>query len=962
MPVSGNGDIIEFGRFRLRRRDRTLLADGVKLDLGARAIDVLLALIDAGETMLSKDELLSRVWPDAIVEENNLHVQVFALRRALGADRDLIRTVPRHGYRFTGHVTAAARSASAAQVGPGPTVSSASNLPIQVGELIGREADLQQVVELQTTYRLLTLTGPGGIGKTSLALAAAWRLVDRYPDGVWLADLATLADPNLVLPAIAAVLDLRGLPSPLLPEHVAASLESRRLLLLLDTCEHLIEPVVRIAEALLHGAPYVQLLATSREPLRAEGECVYHVPALAVPGDEITDTEAQLHHSAVRLFVARARLGGVRLQVDDDRARTISGICRRLDGIPLAIELAAARAVALGVRSVAAGLDDRFRLLTGGRRTALPRQQTLRATLDWSYELLSKAERAVLRRLAIFPGGFELEAAEAIVATTDGEGPDVLDSLANLVAKSLITRDGTNVPVRYRLLDTTLAYAREKLEESGEFAEVARRHAEYFQKLFERAETEWDARPTAEWIITYARHIDNVRASLNWAFSAGGDATVGVALTAAAVPLWFELSLVDECVGWIERGLAALDAVPGQVVERRTMQLNAALGWLQMYASAKVENSVAAWKVALRMAEKLGDTDYQLRALWALWADRMNHDEYRESLPLASRFRGLAAEAGDTADRLVGDRMTGFSLHFLGNQTGARECIERMLGRYVPPVSRSHTVQFHFDQRVTAHIMLARILWLQGFADQALRNVESNIEHAVSINHTLSLANALAQAACPVALLAGDFAAAEHYIEMLRRHTTMHALDVWHAQADCFDGELAIRRGNPDRGLSLLRAAVAYLQRAGFVQYQTVFLLALARGLASAGEPAAGRAVVEDALVRCEATGESWCLAELQRVRGETLLLEEAPGCFEAAETAFLQSLSTARAQNVLSWELRSAMSLGRLWQRRRRAGARDLLASVYARFSEGFGTADLIDAAALLDQLDHPTPRAGIP
>src|SRR3984957_19275355 len=241
--MSAGGEIIEFGRFRLHRRNRTLQADGQELDLGARAIEVLLALIDAGGTMVTKDALLDRVWSGVIVEENNLYAQIFALRRALGADRVLIRTVPGRGYLFTGDVIAAARTDSAARVASAPAVSSASNLPIPLGELIGREADLPQVVELQTSHRLLTLTGPGGIGKTSLALAAAWRLVDYYPDGVRLADLATLAYPDLALAAIAAALDRAQLPAPLLPEHLATSLGSRRLLLVLDNCEHLIAPV-----------------------------------------------------------------------------------------------------------------------------------------------------------------------------------------------------------------------------------------------------------------------------------------------------------------------------------------------------------------------------------------------------------------------------------------------------------------------------------------------------------------------------------------------------------------------------------------------------------------------------------------------------------------------------------------------------------------------------------------------
>jgi predicted ATPase len=322
-------------------------------------------------------------------------------------------------------------------------------------------------------------------------------------------------------------------------------------------------------------------------------------------------------------------------------------------------------------------------------------------------------------------------------------------------------------------------------------------------------------------------------------------------------------------------------------------------------------------------------------------------------LTLASQFRSLSARAGNVADQLVGDRMTGASLHFLGNQAGARECIERMLGRYTTPISRSHVVRFQFDQRVTARITLARVLWLQGLADQALREIKSNIEHSVSINHTLSLCNALAQAACPIALLVGDFVMAERYTAMLRSHTGKNTLDVWRADADCFDGERLIRCGDLDMGLSLLRPAVDELWRAGFVQYHTTFVVALALGLVHAGRVADACAMIDEALERCERTGESWALAELHRARGIGLISGSASGNNQAAEAVFLQSLHIAREQKVLSWELRAATTLARLWRDQHRVQeARELLGSVYGRFTEGFATTDVREARTLLDQL----------
>jgi predicted ATPase len=380
------------------------------------------------------------------------------------------------------------------------------------------------------------------------------------------------------------------------------------------------------------------------------------------------------------------------------------------------------------------------------------------------------------------------------------------------------------------------------------------------------------------------------------------------------------------------------------------MKLYAALGWSLMYSTAPARETGAAWATALELADKLEDTDHKLRAIWGLWAGSQNNGEFRAALALAEKFRNLAAGSADPSDVAVGDRLMGAALHFLGDQAAARRHIESMLHQYSTPDRRSDTVRFQFDQRVTARITRARVLWLQGFSDQAMREVEDNIESALCINHTLSLCNALAQAACPIALLVGDLPAAERSISLLHRNTEGHGLLVWHAYGDCFQGELLIKRGDIDAGLRLSRAAVDKLRKARFVQYLTAFLGSLAEGFASAGQASQGLAVIDEALARCEYYEERWCIAELLRIKGDLTLQERAPNSTRAAEDHFLRSLDWALQQGALSWELRTSTSLARLrHQQGRVSEARDLLASVYGKFREGFGTADLKAAKQLL-------------
>ena len=476
---------------------------------------------------------------------------------------------------------------------------------------------------------------------------------------------------------------------------------------------------------------------------------------------------------------------------DDTNVAAVVEICRRLDGVPLALELAAARIDVFGVRELADHLDDRFRVLTSGRRTALPRHQTLGATLDWSYQLLSEAEQAVLRRLAVFAGDFSLDAAVAVAG--DLTELPVVEHIANLVAKSLLVADLHGEIPRYRLLDTTRLYAFDRLRSAGELPATGRRHAEYYRAFFAHAEAESEARPQAEWLAIYGRHLDNVRAGLDWAFSADGEPQIGVALTIAVVPLWVQLSLLGECRERVDRALAPLNSIAGRD-PRHEMQLYAALGMSLNYTTGPVPETEAAWTKTLEIAKSLGDLEYQLRALRGLWAHWMNAGEYRASLAIAYEFSALAGTTGDPAALGAADRMAGIILHYLGDQAGARQHLERRLARAVSPVRQSQPVRFLIDQRVAARSLLARILWLQGFPDQAASAARLAVDEAEASGHALSLCHALAQAACPVAALNGDVVAAQSFTAVLLDRARELGLSGWIARGHCFQGTLLIMR------------------------------------------------------------------------------------------------------------------------------------------------------------------------
>jgi predicted ATPase/class 3 adenylate cyclase len=491
------------------------------------------------------------------------------------------------------------------------------NLPLQLTSFVGREAEIAAITRALATTRLLTLTGAGGAGKTRLALQVAANLVADYPDGVWFVDLAPLADPALVPATAAAVLGVRDSSERPAQESLVAALRSRRVLLLLDNCEHLLEACARLADALVRGCPRVMVLATSRAPLGLAGETVRRVPSLALPEqNRVEPLERLTQYEAVRLFIERAVAARGDFQVTSATAPALAEVCWRLDGIPLAIELAAARVRVLGLEQLARRLDDRFRLLTGGSRTARPRQQTLRALVDWSHDLLSEGERILLCRLSVFAGGWTLEAAEAVCAGEGIEADEVLDLLGGLVDQSLVLAEELPATsraageVRYRLLETIRQYAAEKLEACGEDDATQARHANYFLALAEEAVPHLMRREQLVWIARLEAELDNLRAALRWYLEQGA-AREGLRLCEAMLYVWYLGGMMTEVRAWFA-GLLALPAAQAASTERAR-----ALGHAGMFAHVQGEGAVGQSQLeeALALGRQIDD---RVAVAWAL--------------------------------------------------------------------------------------------------------------------------------------------------------------------------------------------------------------------------------------------------------------------------------------------------------------------------------------------------------
>jgi predicted ATPase/DNA-binding winged helix-turn-helix (wHTH) protein len=946
---------------------RELRLRGAPVPLGSRAFEVIEVLVEAVGDTINKYDLMERVWPGAVVEENTLQFHISAVRKALGRDRGMLKTVFGRGYRLLGKWTIREESEPAhTDALEQPHTADQrflNNLPAAVSYLIGRATAVKQLQDFLGAYRVVTLVGLGGVGKTTLALQVARDFSATFQGDAVLVELASLSDPSLVPSAVATSLGHQLGGYQITPRSVAQSIGRRRLLLVLDNCEHLIDAAAQLAEMLVRTCPGASILATSREPLRIEGEHVYHVPPLDVPPVDRDSSDA-LQHSAVQLFIARIR-GNSNFSLQEGNLSAIAAICQRLDGIPLAIEFAAARATTLGVHHVASRLNDRFNLLVGTRRTALPRHQTLRATLDWSYELLSESEQHLFRHLAGFPGGFTIKAAAAMAGASESE--TVEGRISNLVWKSLLTLIQSTDDPRWRPLETIRAYGLEKLAENGEVEQAARRHAEFFRDLFAPAED--TPLVTLDDLPRYIREIDNVRAALDWAFSRGGDKAVGIALTAAYAPVWLHLSLIAECRDRVERARDNSGAA-SNLSPKLKAQLLTILGLVQSYTGAAGEGTGLALTEALTIAESLNDPEAQLQALYAIWTHKFIPGELHTAQKIAERIALIAPHTGDPADTLVADRLLGSTNHYGGNHRRAQHHFESAVNRYTAPSGRRRAMWLHFDGRVLPRARLARTLWMRGFAGRALQVAKASLEDAQIIDHKLSMCFALAEAVCPLHLMAGDIAAATRYITMLSELAARHSF-VFVRLAHCLQGVLLIKRGDAAQGSKLLRSAFEDLSGAGrtphgsgiAIDFTTPvgsgFVADFAEALASLGNLAEASTVTDSALAQSRHEGVRWHMPELLRMKGELLIRRFDDRSFSAAEHLLSEAFELAEEQAALFWQLRVAVSHARLKVRQHRAiEARTILAPICGAFAAEPEFSDLGIARKLLNSL--PAGAAG--
>ncbi|MGZ9706928.1 ATP-binding protein [Pseudomonas sp. GNP013] len=892
-------DAICFGAYVLIPQHHLLLRNGEPVPLGSRAMLLLMVMATRAGELLEKTELLTLVWPKLVVEECNLRAQIRTLRRTFGANGDLgyIVTVPARGYRFVAPIAVQSPLAGQSEKLVKP------KLQGTVKQMFGREETLNSLEKQLEQRRFVTITGHAGTGKTMVALALANRMLPRYPQGVSFIDLAPVSRGQLVHVVIAAALGIDcTTDDPLLV--ITNSLAASKALLILDNCEHVLEETSKAIEAILCNALQCSVLVTSREPLHAEGEFVHDLAPLPFPPQGASlDTAQALSYPAIALLVERISahdLGYVFTPLDIHAA---AAICRKLDGNALAIEIAAARVRAFGIEHLVEMLDGSFRLQMTGRRTALPRHRTLGAALDWTYAMLCPAEQAMLRQLSVFTGVFTLRAVKAVVAVNAQEPARLMESLMD---KSLVISCGQDSARRYRLLETTRLYAAQKLAEQDETDVTALRHAAWTLEELKASVQDLAEIPPQDWLARYGAQVDSVRAALEWAYSSHGDREMGIALTLVSLPLWMRLLLTAECYDWVNRGLQ-LEHESAPIEQRQRMLLLTASASVMVLTFGGGEKIREAWLQVGEDARELNDTEHQLHALWGLWQDKSCRNQYSAALELANQYVVLSQSADHSERQLLGLRMRANAQFYMGRLEDALRSVVEALSAPLSP--DTHLIDLHFDQRIAARSLKAKIHLLQGNVEAALTTLDKNISQAIRLNHPATLWYTLCLSAIPTELLLRNEEKVRYYLSLLRDSMEGHDFYLWRQFSRCFEHILLIRQGAPEDGVPRLGEVLAQLQDQGGSPLYSLLRSEYALGLGMLGLEHRGLEIIDETLQAARSREERWFVPELLRIKAQMLLKQDNPLSHRVLQDA----RNEAENQGAHFWSAQIASDLDRL-------------------------------------------------
>jgi predicted ATPase/DNA-binding winged helix-turn-helix (wHTH) protein len=927
-----------FGPFQVDVERRLLRRGAEVLAIGSRAMDILLVFLAQPGSLVSTRELLESAWPRSMGADANLRAQIFALRRILGdgeGAQDFIQNVPGRGYRFIAPVENRASM--------GKTVPSQVRRP----KILGRDDTVSSILARLPQRRLLTIAGPGGIGKTTVARAVAAAFGPTCTDGVRWVDLSGAKGDQSAPEAIAVALGLINFTSDHSPA-VISWLKDKRLLLVMDCCDRVVGSVAALAERILRETTGVNVLVTSRESLRAAGEQVVRLPPLSVPTDagNLRADEAMLY-PAIQLFVERAAhvRGGFTLR-DEDVPHVVR-ICSGLDGIALAIELAAGHLVAIELRNLASLLDDKFRLLPVGPRTLLARHRTMHAVLEWSFDNLSALERDLLLGLAIFEGESAMEAIRAVIPDTGVSTGALAETLSSLVNKSLVATKIAAAGLFYYLLDTTRAFALERLRETGKLPEISQRHAYFVLETLQRIESDRNVSRAADLLDARRRELGNLRTALDWAYESQAAEPFKLALSAAAARILLDLSLVEQCRRRVVQALQSMERSQTQDLALE-MRLKALFAVASFYTPGPIAETVATLERVAEITEHLDNPEYRAIALWGLWSVSIFRNEPDRALGFAQQFRNIRSDLPEAVRELLFDRMTGTALHQRGQQPQARDCLERVSNRFEPAVHGWSVIGLHVDHGLMARIYLARIFWLQGEFERAIRTCQDSVEALGAQGHALAQCHALFEVALPLNYMIGDLEAAKANLALLQELAAKHGLSIFQAGATWADRAFAAIQQKTD--LSACKAAARDLQACRYeAQYPWLSSIMAAEALRR-GDTDAGIEWISPCL---QTQDDGWWLAELQRLQGELAAAGRAPADREVALAHFQRAIETARRQGALTLELRatvSRISLDRGF--RPQADLKNELDGVLARFRQPSGTADLVAAHRLSEEL----------